>query len=100
MQHGVHSLLLHEELVDVEGSAARVSQTETSHDVFLIDLPETWVVIDSLGRDAEEFSLWGQLNFWVGDNPLLLRSNLHEGKLLDVIILSIVDDESSSGTIN
>lgn len=47
MEHDVHALLLHEQLVDVEGGAAGVTQAEAGHDVLLVDLPERGVVVDT-----------------------------------------------------
>jgi len=44
--------------------------------------------------------LRGQFDFWVGHDPLLFGTDLHEGKLLDEVILSIINDDSSSGTID
>ena len=100
VQHAVDSLLLDEELVDIEGSAPRVSQTEAGHCVVLPDLPQAGVVINSLGRDAEQFSLRSQLNFWVRHNPSLLTSNLHEGQLLDDVVLCVVNINCGPGSID
>jgi len=48
MKHHINTLLLHEKLIDIKSSASRVSQTESSANVLFINLPEGWVVIDSL----------------------------------------------------
>ena len=48
MEHAENTLLLYEQLIDVEGRAAGITQAEASHDVLFVDLPETWVIVNAL----------------------------------------------------
>lgn len=72
VKHAVHALLLDEELIDIKCSASGVPQAEAGHDVFLVDLPETRVVVHALRGDAEKLSLRSKLDFRVRHDPLLL----------------------------
>lgn len=100
VEHGVNSLFLNEKLINVEGSAARVSKTEPSHSVFLEDLPQTRIVINSLRRNTEKFCLSRQFNFWVRHDPLFLAADLHKRELLNNVILCVVNADGGPRSIH
>ena len=100
MKYAEDALLLDEDLVDIKCAAPWVTQAEAGADVLLIDVPEGWIVIDTLGGETEELCLRANLYLWVGYHPLLSGANGHQSELLDAIILRIVDADCRTSTID
>ena len=100
VQHNVDALLLDEDLVDVTSGAARVSEAEAGKNILLVNVPQIRVVVDSFGRDREKLGLRGELDLRVGDNPLLLRADLHQSELLDVLTLRVEDAAGGTSAVD
>lgn len=100
VKHHINTLLLHEKLIEIKSSASRVSQTESSANVLFINLPEGWVVIDSLWWNTEKLGLRSERNMWVRDDPLFFFTDFHQSQFFNFVVLSIENANSGSSTID
>jgi len=99
IKHYKNSLFLYEELINVKSGASRISETETSTNILLINFPKGWIIETTFARNTEKLRLWSQLDFRVADDPSFSGSDFHQSKLLHIFTLSIEIKDCGSRSI-
>lgn len=100
VEHHINTLFLDEQLIDIKSGASRVTKTESGTNILLKDVPQCWVVVNTLGGDGEKFSLGTNLNLGVSDEPLLFWADFHQGELFNGVFLGIEDVDGSSCAVD
>lgn len=100
MEHDVNTLFLDKQLIDIQGGASGVPETESSANILFVNLPQWRVVVNSLTRDTEQLGLRSQGDVWVWHDPLLFASNFHQSQFLHFVVLSVEDANSGSSSVN